>query len=139
MFDLLIGRDKDSEGKAIHQPSFFADFLREKARNYVAPTRLGTPRGEAVGLFEQKYAGTLLALTNEDVKKQAQILGVSYGVLRKWRTEEEFQKTVDKHCGEFVDRFFQHIKDSVAANRKETDDLLLNLSASDITKTQIVK
>jgi hypothetical protein len=137
MFDLLIGPEKDSGGNVIHRPRFFSDFLREKARNYVAPTRSGTPRGEAVGLFNQKYAATLLALTSEDVKKQAQILGVSYGVLRKWRTESPFIKQVNAHAREFIEKFFNHIKDRVARSDEETASFLA-LPLEKLANTQIV-
>jgi hypothetical protein len=96
-----------------------ADFLKEKAQSYAEPTRAGTPRGERVGLSAAKYAATLLALTSSDLKHQAKTLGVSYGLLRKWRTEAAFTEQVDGHAREFVERFFQRAREQVDESQVE--------------------
>jgi hypothetical protein len=75
---------------------------------YVEPTKKGTPKGEEVGFSRIKYSATLLALRESvlddgpDLKGQATELGISYGVLRKWRAEERFKEMVAKHEKEFV-------------------------------------
>jgi hypothetical protein len=124
-------------GERVELRGLLSEFLREKARTYVQPTRAGTPKGEPVGLSELKYAATLLALTSEDVKKQAQILGVSYGVLRKWRTESPFEKQVNAHAKEFIERFFRRIRERLASHDEETD-LLLQLPLDQLVNTKIL-
>jgi hypothetical protein len=71
----------------------------------VEPARLGTPRGAPVGFSRKKLAAALLTLTSRDVKRTAKDLGVSYGVLRKWRSEGPFKALVKRLEDEFVERF----------------------------------
>jgi len=80
-------------------------FLHEKAITYIEPQRAGTPRGEAVGLFENKYHAALLLMTNLQKKQIAEEIGVSPSLLRKWTTEEVFKGEVAKNCKEFTAKF----------------------------------
>jgi hypothetical protein len=82
-------------------------FIDSKLKEYVEPTRMGTPKGEAVGFSLTKYQATLFTLReslldNEDLKAQARRLGISYGLLRKWRSEQSFKALVSQHEKEFV-------------------------------------
>jgi hypothetical protein len=84
-----------------------ARFIDGKLKEYVEPTRMGTPKGEAVGFSLTKYQATLFTLReslldNEDLKAQARKLGISYGLLRKWRSEQSFMDLVSQHEKEFV-------------------------------------
>ena len=80
-------------------------FLRERLAGHAEPTRRGTPRGALIGFSRKKLAAALFAVTNTDVKATAKELGVSYGVLRKWRTEPRFKALVERLEDEFVERF----------------------------------
>jgi hypothetical protein len=80
-------------------------FLREKEKNYHEPTRRGTPRGEAIGLSLKKYRATLSCLTSNDLIAISKELGVSYGLLRKWRTEPGFKKQIEELIQEFAPLF----------------------------------
>jgi hypothetical protein len=80
-------------------------FLREKLAGHVEPTRQGTPRGAPVGFSRKKLAAALFAVTSADVKPTAREVGVSYGVVRKWRTEPAFKALVERLEDEFVERF----------------------------------
>lgn len=84
-----------------------AKFIDSKLKEYVEPTRMGTPKGETVGFSLTKYQATLFSLReslldNEDLKAQARKLGISYGLLRKWRSEQSFKELVAQHEKEFV-------------------------------------
>jgi hypothetical protein len=84
-----------------------AGFMDNKLKEYVEPTRMGTPKGEPVGFSLTKYQATLFALReslldNEDLKAQARKLGISYGLLRKWRSEQSFKDLVSQHEKEFI-------------------------------------
>jgi len=84
-----------------------AKFINSKLKEYVEPTRTGTPKGEAVGFSLTKYQATLFTLREslldkEDLKEQARKLGISYGLLRKWRSEQSFKDLVSQHAKEFV-------------------------------------
>jgi hypothetical protein len=77
-----------------------------------------------------------MALTSFDVKESAQAVGVSYGVMRKWRTEQAFKKMVQAHTAEFCGRFFEHIRKKVIASSAATDRLL-KLPAAELAAQQI--
>ncbi len=68
-------------------------FITQKLREYVEPERAGTPKGEPIGLSKRKFHAALLSLTSVGLHQVAKEVGVSYGVLRIWRTEEIFLKT----------------------------------------------
>src|SRR5262249_44447716 len=78
-------------------------FAKEKVANYDEPTRKGTPKGEPVGFSLKKYRASLLTLTNKSIEDQAKEIGVSYAVLRKWRSEQDFKDLVSRHEHEFFD------------------------------------
>jgi hypothetical protein len=73
-------------------------FIQDRLAAYVEPQRAGTPRGETIGFSRKKYHAVLLAMTNIDLKKQAQIIGVTAGVLRTWRAEPAFQQRLRGEC-----------------------------------------
>jgi hypothetical protein len=85
-------------------------FIDSKLANYVEPTKKGTPKGEPVGFSLTKYKATLYALRSEDVKAQSKALGISYGLLRKWRTEEAFKRLVFQHREEFANSFSDAVR-----------------------------
>lgn len=77
--------------------TFLQNFIDKKMREYNPPAS----KREG-GLSEQKYKATLLFLTNRLHEDIAEEVGVSYGLLRKWRTEDTFFNTIDKHYKEFL-------------------------------------
>ena len=80
-------------------------FIREKLAQHVEPTRLGTPRGAPIGFSRKKMTAALFALTRADVKQTAKEVRVSYGLVRKWRTEAAFKRLVERLEDDFVERF----------------------------------
>ena len=80
-------------------------FIREKLAQHVEPTRLGTPRGAPIGFSRKKMTAALFALTRADVKQTANEARVSYGLVRKWRTEAAFKVLVGRLEDDFVERF----------------------------------
>lgn len=89
------------------------DYLNKKVKEYVEPTREGTPRGEVIGLSATKYLATILALTNHPQKTIAAELKISHGLLRKWHTEKQFKEMVDKHCREFSELLVKYLHDEI--------------------------
>jgi hypothetical protein len=87
------------------------NFLVQKLKDYKEPIRKGTPRGEPVGLCKAKYTMTLLMLYNNPLKT-ASIKGhvSSYGLLRKWQTEDVFNKMVEAHSREFGKLVAMHLR-----------------------------
>ena len=53
----------------------------------------------------KKYASCLLMVTDLSLKDISWIIGVSYGVLRKWRTEIPFRQMMDLNESEYLDLF----------------------------------
>ena len=80
-------------------------FIKEKRESYVEPSRKGTPRGEIIGLSSEKYMASLFMLTSMDLKRISERSKVSYGLIRKWRTETFFKGQIEKHIMEFVPLF----------------------------------
>jgi len=72
------------------EPTLLEKFLNEKLKNYMEPQRKGTPKGEPIGFSKQKYQATLLLMADMKQKDIAELIGVSYGLLRRWRTEKKF-------------------------------------------------
>ncbi len=88
-------------------------FIEDRVKNYVAPGRKGVPRGELIGFSESKYKAGLLSLTSIDLNKQAEKAGVSYGFLRRWRSEDRFLTEVEKYAKEFSDLFYQRFEKGI--------------------------
>lgn len=86
------------------------EFLEEKAREYVEPSRKGTPKGDSIGFSKVKHCASLCCITSMSLKEIAENLNISYGLLRKWRTEEEFKKTINNHRTDFGDFFMEKFK-----------------------------
>jgi len=91
--------------------TFLKNFINDKILKYVEPQRRGTPKGNPIGLSKVKYnAAALCSLTKTSVKEIANQLDVSYGLLRKWRTEDKFYEVVDELEREFCQLLVEHLK-----------------------------
>jgi len=100
------------------------DFIARKQLDYEEPQRIGTPRGEKIGFSAKKYqASMLVGLTNIKLKKLAKDLnrkyGLSYGLLRKWKTEDDFMAEAKKHVKEFAGLVLKLIEKSVSKHYEE--------------------
>lgn len=133
MEPLISDKDKRAEG-------LLSRFMDDRLKNYVAPSRKGVPRGEPIGFSEAKHKGVLLSLTSIDLDKQAEMLGVSYGLLRKWRSENRFFGEVERYATEFAGIFYQRFVKAVEKDGSlmvqlmqghyEYEDLLQKIFAS---------
>ncbi len=88
-------------------------FIEDGVKNYVAPGKKGVPRGDLIGFSEAKNKAALLGLTSIERKKQAEIAGVSYDLLLKWRTEDRFIGEVERYAIEFAGIFYQSLEKAV--------------------------
>jgi|GEM_PF-1928144 len=111
-------------------------FIQERIRSYREPTREGTPRGENIGFPVAKYGATLYGLTRIKQKEIAEWLGVSHGLLRKWRTEEPFKLMADKHCHDFAELFVRNLRDRIT-QRETLNDAFIAQSPQDIASQPI--
>ena len=100
------------------QEGLLANFITRKMDSYQEPSRKGTPKGEAIGFSQVKHTAMLLALTNTDLRQVAKSQGISYGLLRKWRTEADFKKMMSSHVEEFVDELIEALRVKVEENNK---------------------
>ena len=91
--------------RASRSDGLLSRFIRDELARHVEPARRGTPRGAPVGFSRKKLAAALGALTSTDVQQTAREVGVSYGVVRKWRTEAPFKALIERLEDEFVARF----------------------------------
>jgi len=117
---------------------FLADFITNKTATYVEPKRKGTARGERIGFSLPKYKASLLcALTSATQEGIARALGVSYGLIRKWHTEQDFKEDMHRHMGEFrtyiLERLHQKTKEHRSHYEHLTKKSLKKLSKTKIT------
>lgn len=99
-------------------------FILDRLTHYEEPQRLGTSRGEPVGLSRIKFKATLWMLFDMSKKKMAESLGVSYGLLRKWNTEKAFKEAVEKNYRDFAQYFIRHIEKRVQLRKQKTEEIL---------------
>jgi hypothetical protein len=67
------------------------------------PKRAGTSRGEKIGMGRSKIvaAGLLSLYPKLSLQEISKIAGVSYGLLRKWKTEEDFKDKMQQLANDF--------------------------------------
>jgi hypothetical protein len=92
-------------------------FIDTKTAQYVEPVREGTAKGDPIGLSSIKYKSTLLFLTSLKGKEIAEAVGVSYGLLRVWRTEEAYLSAIARHETAFAAMVAKHIFESVVGTK----------------------
>lgn len=102
---------KTVDGKEVDLSTLMVDFINDKIANYAEPQRKGTAKGEAIGLSASKFEVAMSMLYEHKLKDLAVKLNVSYGLLRKWRTEDEFKRTVERHADEFATFFWDYVQE----------------------------
>jgi hypothetical protein len=70
-------------------------FIDSETMAYIEPHRQGTARGDKIGFSKKKFQAALMCMSTLKLKTISEIIGVNYGVLRKWRTEREFKQVVE--------------------------------------------
>lgn len=113
------------------------DFIDSKVNEYVEPCRQGTPKGDPIGFSRKKYIATLGMLTNQKLIDMAKSIGVSYGLLRKWTTEQEFKDMVAKHYDEFTTWIIIFFVSRINASQKHFE-LLEKKPISELADIQIL-
>ena len=104
-------------------PGTLGEYLTSKLDEHQEPSREGIPRGEKIGFPKNKYlASILVGITNRQLKEIAKACGVSYGLLRKWRTEVDFKEACQNHRQEFVAKIIGRIKEEISIQEKKFDD-----------------
>jgi hypothetical protein len=109
------------------------EFIEERIRYFDEPERRGTPKGDPIGPGKVKYAASLFsAIFGYDLKEIAMGCGVSYGVLRKWRSEEPFKKLVEDHRQGFVLYWTDELFMNLLARREKEDEFLEGKEIEDV-------
>ncbi len=89
--------------------TLLGEYIEQRMSSYIEPERKGTTKGDPIGFSRKKYEATLYCTTNFKLKYLAKILGIPYGVLRKWKTEERFKEMVETHCRDLAILFCDYI------------------------------
>lgn len=100
-------------------------FIEDRVKRYVAPSRRGIPRGEPIGFSERKHKGILLSLSSTELTKQAEILEVSYELLRKWRSEDRFLEEVERYATEFAEIIYLRFIEAVGKYGSQMTPIVL--------------
>jgi hypothetical protein len=77
--------------------SIIEAFIEQQLNAYVEPDRKGTPRDQSGLLSRAKYHASLLTIGDYPRKEIAKRAGVTYDVLRVWRTERAFKEEVKRN------------------------------------------
>jgi hypothetical protein len=101
-----MGRKKDSVAEARQEHREAAIrlvklWVEAALRRYEEPSRVGVPKGDPIGFPKKKRkAAFFLALypTALRLKDIAKLAGVSEGVLRVWRSQDEFKRAEREAC-----------------------------------------
>ena len=95
------------------------DFISERLAQHKEPSRKGVPKGEPIGPPRHKVEASLFcgltALTLKDISGE---LRISYDLLMKWNTQEDFQSLMEGHVDNFSAYFLQRIAEHAEALRK---------------------
>lgn len=84
------------------EPDLFTAFVKKQVAEYKQPERKGVPKGERIGLSKKKYEVSLYMVTDlqhRDIKDRT---GVSESLIRKWRTEDDFRKQLERNQKQFA-------------------------------------
>jgi hypothetical protein len=96
------------------KPTLLESFISTKMNHHPLPERAGKNKGDSIGFPLNKFKASLLSLTVDTQQGIAKSAGVSYGLLRKWKTEKKFRDEEDNHRREFVQIFIRHFETRVA-------------------------
>lgn len=66
----------------------------------------------------KKYKTSLIMITSLKQKEIAEALNVSYGLIRKWNTENPFKSSVLQHCKDFAHYVVNHVRKELASTCK---------------------
>ena len=111
--------------KPLEWTGFIQEFIVFKYHYHEDPIRKGTPRGEKIGFFWVKQNACIaLAVTNSKMKQIAEQLEISYGLLRKWKSEQDFQKEMSKHVWEFVMEILHRVDAEIEEGPKRFQDYI---------------
>lgn len=98
--NLIINNIKVTE--EIINSDIVLSYIERDIDSYVEPSRQGTPKGDPIGFSKQKYLASLLKLTASKDKEIAKNVGVSFGVMRNWSSEEGFRKLSERHVDDCI-------------------------------------
>ena len=125
---------KETEGST-RRPSVMDAFMIQKARAYREPQRQGIPRGWPMRFSTPKFRAAVCCLKCTHLREIASAVPVSYGLLRKWRTETRFLSLMATLSTEFVDQAVMgHLKRRVEV-QMGLDDAYSAKTITDIAET----
>src|SRR5262249_20702814 len=100
------------------------EFIRHKLATYHEPSRRGTPKGEKIGFGRQKYHAALRLMNSADIKEVGEDVGVSEGLLGKWKTDDEFKTQIERNAEGFIDDLGSVLREQAKKDGKTFDRFL---------------
>jgi len=94
-------------------------YFQQEIANYSEPERKGTPKGYSIGMSKEKYIACLFMMTNLLQKDIASKLGISFGVLRVWSTEQVCKDLTEKNCSVFAEIVMKYFELEIDAFYEE--------------------
>ncbi len=104
---------------------FINQFIKEKYESYLKhePRRKGTPRGEPIGFSREKYKAMLYVMRGFKLKDVAKLFNISYQIVRRWNTEEQFQKAIAEHSWQFAEYLITYLQKQIQKEQKFLNEL----------------
>lgn len=99
-------------------------FINKKIKSYVPPEKEGIPRGKRIGFSREKYHASLLLLSTDSLKEIAKKLDCSYGSIRNWKTEKEFNGLTQRLADEFAEIFIETLMKKRKKRHREINELI---------------
>lgn len=99
------------------------EFIEQKTASYIEPERKGTAKGDEIGFSRKKHEAAVYNITKLKIKYLAFIIAISYGLLRKWRTEEKFKEMIKKYSRQFAECFCGYIDKLVEEESEKINKL----------------
>lgn len=83
--------------------TFLREFIEKEAAGFQKPQRAGLKKGSRIGMsIEKQLAGLFIAVTNLSQKRISGLLKVSYGSMRTWTSEPEYQAYIEQMADKFA-------------------------------------
>jgi len=87
-------------------------WIANKIKGYEESPRAGIPRGDDLPIPKHKHSAAILMLLyggaiHDDLAQIARIVGCTYSLIGKWRTERRFWSMAERAADEYLDQFLK--------------------------------
>jgi hypothetical protein len=114
-----------------------ASWAMDAKNRYNEPVRKGTPKGDPIGFTSKKYQAALLMVLYPQclqLNEIAKLAGVSEGVLRVWRTQNAFKRSVEDATKILGETLAEEMRTAIV---EKSEEVLRNLEKSAVRSAKL--